>query len=167
MFVIGECVIENEVAGASFACDVHACRGACCTLPGGRGAPLEDAEADEIARALPHARQFLTRASLSLSSAAIARVETLDLGDDEKNELCPAQTMFETPLDYLRMLVTGLTTEARWSAEPLLHDWISTSRVNITRDAVGDPAAAEVVGRLFEALGPAIARLAEYDAALV
>ena len=80
MFVIGECVIENEVAGASFACDVHACRGACCTLPGGRGAPLEDAEAGEIARALPHAGQFLTRASLrAIESGGIVEGPAGDL----------------------------------------------------------------------------------------
>jgi len=64
MFEIGEAVIDDAVACASFACDLHACRGACCTLPGGRGAPLEDAEAEEIARAFPHARQFLGEASL-------------------------------------------------------------------------------------------------------
>jgi hypothetical protein len=60
MFVIGEAVIEDAVGGASFCCDLQACKGACCTLPGGRGAPLEDDEVLEIAKAYPAARQFLS-----------------------------------------------------------------------------------------------------------
>jgi len=64
MFVIGEAVVDEGVAGASFACEVRACRGACCTIPGGRGAPLEDAEVEEIAGAFPHAKQFLGEVSL-------------------------------------------------------------------------------------------------------
>ncbi|HTO93822.1 MAG TPA: DUF3109 family protein [Bacteroidota bacterium] len=70
MFVIGEAVIDDAVACASFACDLRSCRGACCTLPGGRGAPLEDAERAEIALAFPHARQFLGEASLRAIEAA-------------------------------------------------------------------------------------------------
>ena len=64
MFVIGEAVIEDAVGGASFCCDLQACKGACCTLPGGRGAPLEDDEVLEIAKAYPAARQFLTDRSI-------------------------------------------------------------------------------------------------------
>ena len=34
MFVIGEAVVEEEVAHERFACDVVQCKGACCRLPG-------------------------------------------------------------------------------------------------------------------------------------
>ena len=44
MFVIGDVVIEEEIIHERFACDLIKCKGACCTLPGGRGAPLEDEE---------------------------------------------------------------------------------------------------------------------------
>ncbi|MEW6509372.1 MAG: DUF3109 family protein [Bacteroidota bacterium] len=64
MFVIGEAVIDEAVGAASFCCDLQACKGACCTLPGGRGAPLEDDEVLEIAKAFPAARQFLSERSL-------------------------------------------------------------------------------------------------------
>src|ERR1041385_3466296 len=48
MFVVGEAVIDEAVAQARFACDLEQCRGACCTLPGGRGAPLIDEECGVI-----------------------------------------------------------------------------------------------------------------------
>ncbi len=64
MFIIGEAVIEDEVCDEQFACDVSGCRGACCTLEGGRGAPLEDREVEEIRRAFPAVEDFLPRRSL-------------------------------------------------------------------------------------------------------
>jgi uncharacterized protein DUF3109 len=60
MFIIGEAMIEDQVAFERFACDLNACKGACCTLPGGRGAPLEDEEVDEIRNAYPVVEQFLS-----------------------------------------------------------------------------------------------------------
>ena len=61
MFVIGEVVIEEQIVRERFACDVEQCKGACCTLPGGRGAPLMDDELGEIERAYPEAMKYLTR----------------------------------------------------------------------------------------------------------
>jgi hypothetical protein len=109
--------------------------------------------------------QYLTRSSLSLSSAAIARVETLDLTDDEKNELCPPRRMHETPLEYAHMLVGGLATEMRWGAQPALQEWLAASRVNVVRDAGADPAAGALYGRLLAAFGPASEQLTAFDAA--
>ena len=45
--------IDPDIHLTSFACDLRACKGACCTLPGGRGAPLLDEELDHIAAVLP------------------------------------------------------------------------------------------------------------------
>lgn len=39
--------------GRNFACDLLKCKGACCSLPGGRGAPLLDSEIEEIQKTLP------------------------------------------------------------------------------------------------------------------
>jgi len=64
MIVVGETVIDDDVLNASFCCDLEVCKGACCYLPGGRGAPLEDAEVEEIRRALPHIRAYLPERSL-------------------------------------------------------------------------------------------------------
>src|SRR5258706_15261303 len=64
MFVVGEAVIDEAVAQARFACDLEQCRGACCTLPGGRGAPLIDSECAELERAYPVAAKYLSEEHL-------------------------------------------------------------------------------------------------------
>lgn len=60
MFIIGEAVIEEDVAHERFACDLAECKGACCTLPGGRGAPLMDEELDNLRQAAPQAFTYLS-----------------------------------------------------------------------------------------------------------
>lgn len=59
MFIIGEAVVDDAVAQADFCCDLEKCKGACCTLEGGRGAPLEDDEVLEIEKAYPIVKQYL------------------------------------------------------------------------------------------------------------
>ncbi|HTK81999.1 MAG TPA: DUF3109 family protein [Bacteroidota bacterium] len=59
MFIIGEALVEEQIITEQFACDVGACKGACCTLPGGRGAPLQDDEVAEVQHAFPFAKRFL------------------------------------------------------------------------------------------------------------
>jgi hypothetical protein len=59
MFAISEILVEEPVTKERFACDLLRCKGACCTLPGGRGAPLDDAELDELRVAAPFAMKYL------------------------------------------------------------------------------------------------------------
>jgi hypothetical protein len=59
MVIIGEAVIDDAVAEARFCCDLAVCKGACCTLEGGRGAPLEDEEVLEINKAYPIVKRYL------------------------------------------------------------------------------------------------------------
>ena|SRR5260221_391086 len=66
MFVIGEATVDEEIAHARFSCDLVQCKGACCTLPGGRGAPLEDDELPELERALPLVKKYLTPKHLAV-----------------------------------------------------------------------------------------------------
>ena len=70
MFEIGEAVIDDDAGTVSFCCDLPSCHGACCTLPGGRGAPLEDDEVLEIEKAYPVARQFLGERSIRAVASA-------------------------------------------------------------------------------------------------
>jgi hypothetical protein len=63
MFVIGEAVIDDTVGHVSFCCDLHACKGACCCISGGRGAPLDDGEVREIEKAYPIVKQYLSEKS--------------------------------------------------------------------------------------------------------
>lgn len=51
--------MDRSVATTKFACDLTACKGACCTFPGGRGAPLNDEEVQEIERAFPMIKEYL------------------------------------------------------------------------------------------------------------
>ncbi len=56
-------IIDDNVKTTQFACDLNRCKGACCTLPGGRGAPITDAECAEIERASPIAMKYLSEKS--------------------------------------------------------------------------------------------------------
>jgi hypothetical protein len=105
---------------------------------------------------------------MSLSSAAVARVEALDLPLEEKNRLCPPIPAPRTPLTYVQMLLTGLATENAWRAQPGLGEWFESTRVNVTRSVPGQghsPERKALYGRLFEAVGPAYENLAAFSAA--
>lgn len=45
MLLIGDILVDETIATARFSCDVAQCKGSCCTLAGGGGAPLTDEEA--------------------------------------------------------------------------------------------------------------------------
>lgn len=62
--MIGEAVIDDSVREARFACDLQKCKGACCFLEGGRGAPLLDEEVDRIREAYPIVRPYLSERSV-------------------------------------------------------------------------------------------------------
>lgn len=59
LFLISETVVDRAVMSAEFSCDVQQCKGACCTLEGGRGAPLENDEVLEIVKAYPIVKRYL------------------------------------------------------------------------------------------------------------
>jgi len=70
MFIIGEAVIDDAVGHASFCCDLGTCKGACCAIAGGRGAPLEDDEVLEIEKAYPIVKAYLSQNSLQTIESA-------------------------------------------------------------------------------------------------
>jgi hypothetical protein len=53
-------LIGDGIAGVRFACDLVRCKGACCTMPGARGAPLREEELEEIEIAYPVVRKYLS-----------------------------------------------------------------------------------------------------------
>ncbi|MFN0159462.1 MAG: DUF3109 family protein [Bacteroidota bacterium] len=69
MFIIGEAIIDDAVGHVSFCCDLHQCKGACCCIEGGRGAPLEDDEVLEIEKAYPIIKGYLSERSISVIEA--------------------------------------------------------------------------------------------------
>jgi hypothetical protein len=64
MFVVGDIAVDGAAQDLRFACDLRRCRGACCTWPGDRGAPLRDDELTEIDNAFPLVRKYLSQKSL-------------------------------------------------------------------------------------------------------
>jgi hypothetical protein len=66
MFNIGNVLVDDDIVGECFACDLKCCGGSCCTLHGGRGAPLLDEEVPEIENAFPIVRQFLPHEHLEV-----------------------------------------------------------------------------------------------------
>ncbi len=58
--MIGKTLIDGQIPGVRFACDLAKCKGACCTMPGYRGAPLLDSELEEIEKAYPVIRKYLS-----------------------------------------------------------------------------------------------------------
>jgi len=55
MLEIKQAIIDDAIPQIKFACDLSACKGACCTLAGGTGAPLLDDEIEQI----EHASQII------------------------------------------------------------------------------------------------------------
>lgn len=53
-------LIDENIPKTHFACDLERCKGACCTMPGQRGAPLLDEEVEEIEKAYPIVRKYLS-----------------------------------------------------------------------------------------------------------
>jgi hypothetical protein len=63
---IQDIAIDPVIPGLRFRCNVNRCKGACCTIPGGRGAPLLDSEVTEIQGAFPAVRKHLSERHLQV-----------------------------------------------------------------------------------------------------
>ncbi|MEP7233838.1 MAG: DUF3109 family protein [Ignavibacteriota bacterium] len=61
--------VEARLGEVEFACDLSICKGACCTMPGGRGAPLLGSEISHLERAFPLVKKYLPDASLATIEA--------------------------------------------------------------------------------------------------
>lgn len=79
MFIVGEAVIDDDVADATFSCDLRSCKGACCCIAGGRGAPLEDDEVLELRKAYPFAKKYLSEKNIrTIETAGMVEGSTGD-----------------------------------------------------------------------------------------
>jgi hypothetical protein len=64
MIEIGNCSIEESIPQIKFGCDLSVCKGACCTLPGGTGAPLLDEELEPLELSFPVIKSLLPQEHL-------------------------------------------------------------------------------------------------------
>ncbi len=65
MFVVDDVIISDEVVEAAFSCNLSACHGACC-VQGESGAPLTEAELQEVEAVLPAVRHRLRPEALDV-----------------------------------------------------------------------------------------------------
>ncbi|MBU3678870.1 MAG: DUF3109 family protein [Candidatus Kapabacteria bacterium] len=63
MILLDHLLLQEQVLSTSFACDLKRCKGACCTLKGGAGAPLLENEVVELRREMHAALPYLDSAS--------------------------------------------------------------------------------------------------------
>jgi hypothetical protein len=59
MIEMNKTVVDETIPRIKFACDLSVCKGACCTLPGGSGAPLLDDELIQLESIFPIVRSSL------------------------------------------------------------------------------------------------------------
>lgn len=81
MIVVGNSIVSDDIADRRFACDLCACKGACC-VEGDSGAPLLEEEVAELERVLPEVLPQLTpegRAAVEAQGVAV-RDKDGDLG---------------------------------------------------------------------------------------
>lgn len=65
MILIDSVLVDPKVLSQPFSCDVHQCKGACCTLEGGQGAPLLESEIQFIESSFEPAKEYLSQMSLN------------------------------------------------------------------------------------------------------
>ena len=98
----------------------------------------------------------------TFNSALIAFVETLDLGDAEKNRLCPPNPYPSAASDLVSALATSTTAELTWVADLDVSGWLDRSRLNATfgmAQHMDEPAMRSALDRFITNAGPAIANL--------
>jgi len=64
MIEIQKTLLEDNISDIKFACNTSACKGTCCTLPGGQGAPLLNEEIELIEHLFPIIRSYLPQEHL-------------------------------------------------------------------------------------------------------
>ena len=108
--------------------------------------------------------QCISRMSPSLSAGVIGFIESTDRSTEEKNRLLPPNPYSDTPFDFLRAILIGLSNEMQWAGEPDLQAWVDDNRLNVLKDLGSSDDAgelAEVQGRFLEAIFPALEKLRE------
>ncbi len=95
------------------------------------------------------------------SAAVIGTVEAIRDDDDHKNRLCPPNPMSGEAIDFAYNFFVTQQARARWTAEPDLNEWVSSTRLSPFRD-LGEhvnEAVGQALTRIVANTGPAIENL--------
>jgi hypothetical protein len=66
----------------------------------------------------------------AFSAAMIGLIETLDLDEAEKNDLCRPLPLPDTPHDYFSIALSNMMNQYVWSRRPEIRDWMMRSRLD-------------------------------------
>lgn len=106
--------------------------------------------------------QSIRTGLLPFGSAITGYVEATREDVDEKNRLCPSNQQPDTPLDWLRGTLIGMSADAVWSKEADIADWLEQSRLNASRGLrglSGEPQMQAVRARFAANVRPGLANL--------
>ncbi|HET7361800.1 MAG TPA: DUF3109 family protein [Salinimicrobium sp.] len=81
MFQLGKTIVSEEILEKDFACNLSACKGACC-IAGDAGAPLEENETRILEEIYPRVKPFLRKEGIE----AIEAQGTSVIGEDDEHE---------------------------------------------------------------------------------
>ncbi len=70
---------------------------------------------------------------IPFNAALVGFVEATRTDIGEKNRLCPPNRLPDTPLDWVRGMLIGMTADYLWSKESDLRDWLEQARLNPSR----------------------------------
>ena len=100
-------------------------------------------------------------------AAIIGYVEATRDNDDEKNRVCPASCLPDTPSSFARMQVLGNRAAQAFTAEPDIKEWANQTTLNpgrIPPERAGDPDVAAALDRYRRHAVAGFARLGEFAA---
>jgi hypothetical protein len=64
MILIEKILLDEDILNSRFLCDLTKCKGACCTFPGEKGAPVKDSEVQIMHHCLEAASEYLSERNL-------------------------------------------------------------------------------------------------------
>jgi hypothetical protein len=111
--------------------------------------------------------QCIARLNLTLSAALTGYLETTDRSMADKNRLLSPNPFPDTPFDYLRAMVVGMSVETKWADQTDVQRWLADSRLNVLKDlpATEDrDRLQDLQGRFLTAISPALTTLHELAA---
>lgn len=101
------------------------------------------------------------------SAATVAALESVELGDDERNRLSPPVSFPGDIRMALPAVYAALSGQAARMRNPEVTEWNDGCRLNPSRGAAGhgdDPQVADAYSRIFSTFGPAMRNLARRSA---